>query len=913
MSISPSTSMPQHTSLVPLDDIVSAPLDTPTDATACCDTFSDEQQTSRADSGQREIRLGRRPFQRLPIPGFVASSGNDTHDESEAASDASVGEWLGNEHGTEREGRESFPQSPGESLVSRFSPYQEERSPAAALFSRLVFGFHHAKDRRSRSRSSSDTRNGKQLHPSPPPAPRGGIELEPEDLVVVPKRKTGKRKPIPASLFAFGGGSREGPQLRSASVPDVFAETHFTSNEFGEEGIPHAIEARNSLGLFLPPPIEQQHATEAATATDPSVPDKVSQDSSLAFPPQQRLKRATRSISETHNRARRRFASLDADTTTAVGSARDNAASASLSDSSDSDSGGDDRRVPHSTKRGRTRSGSAPVYPSSSAADFAEQGEGERRYSIDQESRPLRRILRTRKGEMRSVYLSRTPPPTGAYPTSRHLQPLPLIQNLAAGEDGEVIEVLKTPEAASQPSFPLPRAAAMSSPAYASTASTRASFDSMHTRAGGAGSDYSDYGSLGPESGESLAMSTASMLVLQQQIQMQNYQMRELGVIPTGMVGAMMGRGVDGEERMSKRVVDAEKAKEGQDGLVQQYGAMRLGGRSSSEFESDREEARSSQDSDSRDRQGGAAGGLRHMVSDSVLAASSKEAEGSIGSLRQRRAKPPISIALAPSHKHSTSTNGTSSSRFSADLIGAAIPLRKKLSRSVLSPTATSGAIHSPPPCPPPSTPLPDLPVPRSAPLVAADGRRTLASKRSFVRSSSTPVSPHDAHPPSQRHRAQRGAPKSQSCTLDPAPAFTRLPASASASTSHDGGSTADSSVLHTPPLTGGLPFAFTPIYGVAPQREQQQFQQPVTPLSAQTDTSVATPVSAQPRVVGVVGGKFDSLLAFLSSDHSGADKGDAGERRRQSKAAAEGGGANDVLVATSSAASDEVVYGLAL
>ncbi len=84
-----------------------------------------------------------------------------------------------------------------------------------------------------------------------------------------------------------------------------------------------------------------------------------------------------------------------------------------------------------------------------------------------------------------------------------------------------------------------------------------------------------------------------------------------------------------------------------------------------------------------------------------------EKVEGSAaGSLRQRRAKPPISIALLQQQPLPSSA-GTGPGH-----------LRKKHSKSsLLSPTTL---IHSPPPCPPPSTPLPELPMPpSSAPLAS--------------------------------------------------------------------------------------------------------------------------------------------------------------------------------------------------
>ncbi|PWZ03302.1 hypothetical protein BCV70DRAFT_235008 [Testicularia cyperi] len=130
---------------------------------------------------------------------------------------------------------------------------------------------------------------------------------------------------------------------------------------------------------------------------------------------------------------------------------------------------------------------------------------------------------------------------------------------------------------------------------------------------------------------------------------------------------------------------------------------------------------------------------------------------GSIG-LRQRRAKPPISIALARSAPStSVGENGLQSSR------------------SKVSPSAEHRSLKSPPPCPPPTVPLPDLPTPVSSlptPISSRshmsasssiDSPRSLASlpptprdepfsasyrKRTFGRSSSHPdPAPASVHP----------------------------------------------------------------------------------------------------------------------------------------------------------------------
>ncbi|CDR99602.1 hypothetical protein [Sporisorium scitamineum] len=491
MPISPSTSISDPTSLRQPDDLpipVAASLETSADATACHNTFSHE----KAFDSPPAIRRGRRSFQRLPISKLAASLKDAEASEFEFENDQDVE--------ATREGEENLPQSPGDSPVSRFSPYQEERSPTATLFTRLVFGFQSHK--RSRNRSGS-VGSGKRLHASPPPAspaPRG-LALEPEDFIV-PKRKVAKRKPIPTSLFSSVSGERD--KQCSVSVPDVFSD--FNSHVYDEEEGSHKIDARNSLGLFLPTiELQQQqpHASTSGTLTDPNL-DQVSD--TQAWASQHRLRRSTRSISESHSR--RRVTSLGASrvssttsTSTQITFARRTVDFAGLSDSTSSDSSsGDDRE--HTTKRGRTRGGSEPVYPCSFE-----------RFSID-DSRPLRRVSRKRTGEMRSVYLS--DPSTDSL--LRRLQPL-LMQNVKGGEEGEAIEVLKTPDETSQATFGnLARISmSFSSP---SKGGSLGSVDSGFSRRGSGGSE--NWGGLGSSSGDGL--STASMAVLQQQIQMQNWQ-----------------------------------------------------------------------------------------------------------------------------------------------------------------------------------------------------------------------------------------------------------------------------------------------------------------------------------------------------------------------------------------------------
>ncbi|SAM78034.1 uncharacterized protein UBRO_01932 [Ustilago bromivora] len=174
------------------------------------------------------------------------------------------------------------------------------------------------------------------------------------------------------------------------------------------------------------------------------------------------------------------------------------------------------------------------------------------------------------------------------------------------------------------------------------------------------------------------------------------------------------------EEKDGRRKEARVKAEALDEGSAQRYGAMRIKGQLFFNFNVKAAEEEGGE--------GGSRRGLRHMFSNPILGGE----EGVVvngGRLRERRAKPPIRIALS-----------TSTSRGVK---------KKPSSRNVLSPTT----IHSPP-YPPPATPLPDLPAPpKSAPLASAHAvaKRGLVSKRSFIRSSSTPVSPL-APPSSQKH-----------------------------------------------------------------------------------------------------------------------------------------------------------------
>lgn len=474
---------------------------------------------------------------------------------------------------------------------------------------------------------------------------------------------------------------------------------------------------------------------------------------------------------------------------------------------------------------------------------------------------------------MRSVYLSRPSPPPSASPCGTHYTALPIAHlNFPVG-DSESVEVLKTPDPPSQPF----------SQEYMSSSLTLGShmpYDSVRsTRTGGGGSSWD--GSFASRARSSSETSMASLLVLQQHIQQRNHLRQFAPPVADPYLPAALSRRsrepsaeemqyvVDADARRKDARVQSENMAQEESKLMRQYGAMRIKNwpGESDECELPYLAAEGDEEAKGGKREGG---GLRHMFSQPLLA--TQTTDGTVGSLRERRAKPPISIALAPAEGSTTN----------AVVMGAAIPLRKKISRGqLLSPTAS---IHSPPPCPPPATPLPELPAPKSAPIVTSSGpKRILLPKRSFIRSSSTPVSPLNATPMRQQHSQT----KSQGDNSIP-------PHHLPTTTIHaEDNAWSDTSLL-TPPLTGVPSLVFD--------------QQPNTPLSAATAVTPVRPTA----------GKFDSLFAFLSSKSRVGNDGDADHRgspRPVKTLSNHSGQADDVLAAASATAptSGGIVYGLAL
>lgn len=402
------------------------------------------------------------------------------------------------------------------------------------------------------------------------------------------------------------------------------------------------------------------------------------------------------------------------------------------------------------------------------------------------------------------------------------------------------MEILLAPTPPSQPSFtsqPPPshhrhnqqhRERHMTSSLHLSTSANFRGWDSLSS-------------TTSPRSRSNSETSLASLLLLQQQIQQRNY-IRQFAPpisdphLPPDFSTKRMSRYRERvwepseqekravEEKDGRRKEARVKAEALDEGLAQRYGAMRIKGQLFSNFNVKAAEEEGGE--------GGSRRGLRHMFSNPILGGE----EGVVvngGRLRESRAKPPIRIALS-----------TSTSRGVK---------KKPSSRNVLSPTT----IHSPPPCPPPASPLPDLPAPpKSAPLASAHAvaKRGLVSKRSFIRSSSTPVSPL-APPSSQKHVQGHGLSQSR-CQNPLSPQRARESGERWIVSPTTTAETYDSSLL-TPLLTGLPSLVFD--------------RQPNTPQSA----AVVTPV--KPSVAGPAE-KFEILFAFLSSkSHSGNDRGDKG------------------------------------
>ncbi|GAC96956.1 hypothetical protein PHSY_004540 [Pseudozyma hubeiensis SY62] len=875
----------------------------------CHNTVIGQKTTNPdSDSDSNSIsfqRLRRRPFQRLPIPAsqLFASAYGDSEDNDNHSSHPVDGEKDHSPtsyHAQLVSDDESFPRSPSNSPLSRL--HAKKRSPRA-LYAALRSGF--VRKRLARGRSASESYSNKQ----PRRQPREGLQLELEDLLL-PRKKVAGRKPIPERLLR-DFEHQDQAQGRSFSAPDVFSLSHLQddSEAFLREG--------NSLGLYVPNDVELQHhhqdhtvggTVAALTFGSSDLPEHISFDTSLldstpalASPswPQQRLRRTTRSISESHhNRQRSSLArTLLLDAASAITSFT---LGSSGSSSGDSDS---DVSSQQYTRRFRTRSGSEPVYPSPSILEAAN-------YTVAQPPPYLRRVSRKREGEMRTIYLSPHSPPTAFASSFRTSHPNLVHpsqrssslqqQDVSAASDNDPVEMLLTPDPDPSAYFQQ-----MDSPTLPTHNHAPDSSRNKH-------SPQWDLNSISGSQNRNSEPSRASMLVMQQNIQMRNLQ-RQLSppradphASPDRSPGRSRRREAEeagkmyptGEdETTSDTRMKAEESKEGgKINPIRQYGALRMRKwPSSEEVGGDHGLDRKQSNEKKRNEK---AIGLRHMFSNPALAEEAKEGE-ELASLRQRRAKPPISIALH-SNVHNQSTGSTIASnrntRASADLMGAAIPLRKKLSKSILSPTAS---IHSPPPCPPPAVPLPDLPTPRSAPIEQT-APRSLNTQRSFVRCSSTPVSPFEAsRTQSDAQAGARGTTNSQSFNvLGAVQPLATISASTSSASSGNAGeawrySATDSSSVRTPPLTGGMHLSAI-----------ERGQLPCTPLSAQTDASVPTPVTAQPAAVG---GRFESLLASLSFKPR-ADE-EARSSPRVDRKDSLGGDSED----SSAAVHEPFVYGLAL
>lgn len=876
-------------------------LETAAPTTAC--TTLDGHQKLKEQFQRRGVAYNngkRRPFQRLPIPSLLVDTTSTDVDNTEAVK---LGYGPAQVREEEARDEEDFPQSPGHSPLSRIQRVGDKKetvqlrrrfslSPASTV---LSLG-RNSKDSRSRNRSVSDAHL--QLHPSPP---RLAEQLD----LGIAKNRVLKRKPIPRSLLVdFESESAE--KQRSWSVPDILSDS--LVDEVGPK-----FEVGNQLGLFYPSTSAVAHAKEdKVTHSSPTSCDNFDtlQQQGLAqahggipppLPPQlqyQRLRRTTRSISESHGQDRR----VSVDTEVAHPSApggRDlrrspkelcgffvdanKPGSSRLTATSIDATRNGSTEVENNRGRGRTRSGSVPIW-TSSPSEGAEHEH--RRYSADtQEGQVLRRVSRKREGEMRSVYLSQPShsPCTSTFPPD---QPHTTLLS-----ENEGIEVLRTPD-------PSIEATTMSSSLSSSTSSLYG-FDTLRSRDG----------SLASRTRSSSETSMASLLVLQQHIQQRNH-LRQFAPpsgdphFPPEIVHRrsreLSEEGWSATENaFGRREASAKVEKTGERRmLAREYGAMRVRGFSIDGVgdTTDRcELGHLDRDGDGGREDGSpkAPMGLRHMFSNPHFPTAAVDNgrdvdQLAMGSLRERRAKPPISIAVA------TSTEPDSKSKAPL-LVAGASPLRKKQSKTQLFSPLSS--IYSPPPCPPPAAPLPELPMPKSAPLVhtSATGvgglKRILLPKRSFVRSSSTPVSPLNATPRRTTHTPQHGQTQSQGQNTYRPPEH--APANAAVTGFGQGWTSPPSDeTLLTPPLTGLPSLTFD--------------QQPNTPSSA----SALTPLRPN---AGVAPGKFDSLLAFLSSSSSKSQVPSEGEAKSASSGSGKADPCEPVVVAASAPVASGVVYGLAL
>ncbi|SPO21593.1 uncharacterized protein UTRI_01076_B [Ustilago trichophora] len=833
-------------------------------ATTACNTVSGDRKDKPPHLDANEFR--RRPFRRLPIPPALISA---TKVESRADSvGVSLGYGLSAPYHEEREedGEESFPESPGNSPLSQFqrSHQREDKEERRYSLSPPALRQKHW-----RNRSEPEAAAGKQLHPSPPPLE---LEIQPEDLIPAAKRKVLKRKPIPQSLFVQANIEEK---QRSWSVPDIFRGTLLDEDQEKLD-----IESSNQLGLFFPSTVDSQQQITGVTPpllanTEPNRTEPQAQPQPQ-IQTQRQLRRSTRSISESLPRPRLPFAvaaTHDSHKVRLGVHAGGSPDSTALERSPFSSGGSDSSDIweERQPRRGRTRSGSAPVY--TTGQDLG-GGEIEQRHI-------LRRVSRRQEGEMRSVYLSRPSP--SASPSGAHYTALPTAMidypNSALAET-EGVEVLRTPDPPSQSSFAPARAHQHN---YNMSSSTSSIYDSLRTGSWDntiAASHHHNH----PRGRSSSESSMASLLALQQHIQQRNHlrQFAPPGLsdphLPPEIQSRLSREGISAAGDMAEAIVK-EHGERSEGGMVGQFGALRIKN-FALDNDDDHEEEHfqlpylSSSESYYSKKEATAAsgvgGGLRHMFSNPLFASAHSREDSSpppsLGSLRERRAKPPIRIALSPT---TAPTNNPVNQ------------LRKKASKShILSPTST---VQSPPPHPPPTTPLPDLPAPPgSAPLLAATAvgggkqqQRLLLTKRSWTRSSSTPVSPNVVVTTPGRHR-NHGLTKSQGDISAP------LPTATSAGVDGwDGLAT---------PVTAGLPALV-------------HDGQPDTPLTATTESAI-TPVRP-------TAGKFDGLLAFLSSKTRNSSDEGGRESPRAKKLLSNHRHSGEELPTSSSAG--PIVYGLAL
>ncbi len=410
-------------------------------ATACS-TLSPRVQLKNALFYQHANQgFRKKHLQRLPIPSALTKGAKDGDKCLDQAA------FTVPDHRREEDAPQSLHLQVGTESKSRVSLSTQGLALAIALNrrpSKKNIG-------NNRHRSVSDPFGGRELHP-PPPSPSlrtTGEVLTVEPLVV--KKKVIKRKPIPFSLFLEAQEHQPIEQRfesetlvksRSQSVPDIFPL------------LPHD----NKLGLFIPTQHQQKQGSVAIHSD--SVNDKVASDLTLqecisAPPTKQRLKRATRSISETHPHRSRTASNsdkvkLDLHSAAAGIAEQKQSSSNASSPTTDSSSGSGEEN-----KKVRARSGSAPCLPSSQVHS-------------------LRRVSRRREGEMRSVYLFPPPPPVSSFSS------FPQIVSTSP----EPVEILKTPEPNSQPSSPKTMPSSTStfqSPPSSYSFATGGSFDSIRS------------------------------------------------------------------------------------------------------------------------------------------------------------------------------------------------------------------------------------------------------------------------------------------------------------------------------------------------------------------------------------------------------------------------------------------------